>query len=271
MVFVLPGIEGKGPISNGIARGIRDGGWDGAVEVHDWGTPAGVLGWYVHLTDAGRNRAQAYRLARAIRHYQVGYPNRPVYLVAHSGGAGIAVQAVEALPAESPVDSVVLLGAALAPEYDLRRALGRTRRGVWNFHSRFDVGFLAAGTSVFGTVDRRHGPAAGAVGFRTPAHFEAADRRLYRAKLHQTPYSKRMAGSGHLGNHLGWASPRFAADWLVPILDGTEPGARPRPGSTGQDVAAGAGGIRRAATRVEEEVPRRAASPVHEPTPWEER
>ncbi len=218
LVYVIHGVEGNSPLCANIAKGLRSGGWQGATEIFCWGTGAGFFDWYRHLSDRGRNREQAHDLARMILRYQAAFPGRPVHLIAHSGGAGIALVAVEALPEGRYVDSVILLGAAVSPERDLRRALTRTRRGIWSFSSSFDVAFLAAGTAIFGTTDGHHGPAAGMAGFRVPEFFTDQDRALYAAKLHQVPYRAEMARSGHLGSHLGWAGPRFAADWLAPLL-----------------------------------------------------
>ena len=49
-----------------------------------------------------RNRQQATLLAERIRQYQRQYPDRPVHLVAHSGGAGIAAMAMERLDPAQP-------------------------------------------------------------------------------------------------------------------------------------------------------------------------
>ncbi|MCH7526922.1 MAG: hypothetical protein IID39_05755, partial [Planctomycetes bacterium] len=115
MVYVLPGIEGPSRINRNIVRGLLDGGIEGAVEIFDWSTTAGPFAWYVHLTDIRRNRVEASRLARRILRVQREFPDRPIFLVAHSGGAGIALSAVEMLPETTGVDGVILLAAAVSP------------------------------------------------------------------------------------------------------------------------------------------------------------
>ena len=217
LVVVLPGIEGRSIYNVNIARGLADGQVNSAIEIFDWstGTPGGFL---VNLTALERNRRQARKLAHRIVQYQDAFPNRPVHLIGHSGGAGIALLALDALPQGRRVTAAYLLGAAVSPDHDLTPALEHTELGIWNFYSPKDLGFLAVGTSVFGTMDRTHTPAAGATGFRTPPHLGQAGQDLYAAKLHQAPHNRRMARAGSDGSHFGWARPRFAKNWLARMI-----------------------------------------------------
>ncbi len=217
LVIVLPGIEGQSGLNASIARGLARGGVPSAIEIYDW-TLAGTASWLINLAGESRNRQHAERLALRIVAYQKQHPGRPVHLIGHSGGGGVAVFALEALPADRPVTGALLLAPALSPEYDLTRALQRTRHGIWNFYSGQDVGFLGVGTTLFGTIDREHGAAAGAVGFREPATLKPEGRRYYRTRLHQVRYTPRMARSGHGGGHTGWASQEFAREWLAPLI-----------------------------------------------------
>lgn len=214
---ILPGIEGTSTLNASVVRGLVNGGWPGAIEVYDW-TAGSVLLFPVNLRALDRNREQARRVAAKIVAYQAKYPGRPVHIIGHSGGGGVAVLALEALPAERPITSAILLAPAISPTYDLRSALRRTQEGIWNFYSRHDVGFLKAGTTVMGTIDGRHTSAAGAVGFQMPWGLDEEDRRLYATRLRQQAYSRKMAESGHTGGHVGWSNPRFVADWLCPIM-----------------------------------------------------
>jgi len=218
LVLILPGIEGRSRFNVDIAGGLRLGGVEAAIAIHDWTTRAGSLGWYLHLADERRNRTEAIRLARRIVKYKKTFPDRPVFLIAHSGGAGIALMTLERLPHFAPAEAVVLLAGAVSPERNLNKALSRTRRGIWNFYSSRDVGFLVLGTSLFGTIDREHGPSAGAVGFETPKRLTERAAGRYQQKLHQIPYHAEMAKLGHLGGHGGWTSPKFVARWIAPIL-----------------------------------------------------
>jgi len=143
---------------------------------------------------------------------------RASHLIGHSGGGGVAVLTLEALPPDRKITSAILLAPAIAPDYDLRKALRRTQYGIWNFWSPYDVGFLKAGTTVMGTIDGRHTSAAGATGFVAPWGLDDEDRRLYGAMLHQQRYTQKMAEYGHTGGHIGWANRRFVASWLAPII-----------------------------------------------------
>jgi pimeloyl-ACP methyl ester carboxylesterase len=216
-VVILPGIEGTSYLNADIAKGLIDGGWPGAVEVYDW-TAGTVLLFPVNLRALDRNKHEAERIARKITEYQGRHPGRPVYIIGHSGGGGVAVLALEALPPERQITSAILLAPAISPDYNLCRALRRTSQGIWNFYSHYDIGFLQAGTTVMGTIDGRHTSAAGAVGFEMPAGLDDEDRRLYATRLRQQAYSRKMAHSGNEGSHTGWADRQFVADWLCPLI-----------------------------------------------------
>lgn len=215
-IIILPGIEGKSYLNTGIANGLVEGGVPSAIEIYDW-TAAGLFSLPVNLRAEERNRRQGRKIASKIMHYQDQYPGRPVHLIGHSGGGGVAVFALEALPPDRQISSAILLAPALAPDYDMRRALKRTAVGIWNFYSPHDVGFLRAGTTVMGTVDGQHTSAAGAVAFALPWGLDKEDRQLY-SRLRQQPYTPKMAEVGHSGGHTGWARQSFVAAWLAPIV-----------------------------------------------------
>jgi pimeloyl-ACP methyl ester carboxylesterase len=205
---VLPGIEGFGPLNCNIAWGLIDGGFPGAVIVHDWTTRVWPL-FAFHLRAQARNRRRATEISRLILDYTNEFPGRPVHLVGHSGGAAIAVWTLEELPEKQAVRSAVLLGAALSPSYCLTKALSRTEQGIWHYWSPLDLLFLAAGTLLFGTANGRHSVAAGCCGFR---------RHLECERLWQRCYQPRMLRQFHAGGHFGWANSVFVAEEIVPLL-----------------------------------------------------
>ncbi|WP_320046853.1 alpha/beta fold hydrolase [uncultured Ilyobacter sp.] len=227
VVFVLPGIEGRSIWNRNIVRGLDDGGVSSAIEIYDWTSviPGNLL---VNLTDLQRNREQARLLAERIVEYHQHNPGRPVHLVGHSGGGGVAVLALEQLPPGESVDMAILLAPALSPEYDLTTALCRARYGICNFYSDYDVSFLKVGTSLFGPIDREHGVSAGAVGFRLPEDLSDWAQELYDARLRQMAWDEQLKRAGADGTHLGWASRRFAASYLAPLIKQHE-AARPLP------------------------------------------
>lgn len=214
--IILPGIEGTSYLNADVAKGLVEGGMPGSIEVYDW--TVSVLLFPVNLRYYWRNRDEARTVAQKIVSYQDRYPGRPVHLIGHSGGGGIAIMALEELPPDRQITSALLLAPAVAPDYDLRRALRRTQCGIWNYYSPYDVGFLGAGTTLMGTIDGHHTSAAGAVGFILPMGLDEEDKAVYGEKLHQQRYSRKMAESGHHGGHTGWANRKFVKEWLAPVL-----------------------------------------------------
>lgn len=216
LVLVLPGIEGRSAWNYNLARGLADGGVRAAIEIFDWGTdvPGGLL---INLTDLERNQQMAEALRDRVVSYKRAHPGRPVHVIGHSGGGGIAVLAAEKLPDDMRLTSVILLAAALSPDYDLRAALRHTQGGIFNYYSSYDRIFLDAGTRVAGTIDRSHTSAAGSVGFRRPAA-ATGDRALY-DKLHQIAWESQMTWYGHWGDHFGWTNPGFVRRYLAPLIE----------------------------------------------------
>jgi pimeloyl-ACP methyl ester carboxylesterase len=215
IVLILPGIEGPSTWNYNLARGLADGGVNSAIEIFDWGTkiPGGML---INLTDLERNQRMADVLRDRIVSYKREHPGRPVHIIGHSGGGGIAVMAAEKLPMDVRVTSIILLAAALSPDYDLGPALQHTQRGIFNYYSTHDRIFLDAGTRVAGTIDRSHTSAAGSVGFNKPAG--NGNRGDY-DKLHQIAWESEMAWSGHWGDHFGWTNPGFVRKYLAPLVE----------------------------------------------------
>lgn len=227
IVFVLPGIEGRSIWNRNIAVGLDEGGVTSTIQVYDWTTV--VPGNFVYnLANLERNRRQAQVLAERILDYRGRHPGRPVHLIGHSGGGGIAVLALEALPPGRQIDMAILLAPALSPDYDLSTALRRTCHGICNFYSTRDVSFLKVGTSLFGPIDRDFGVSAGAVGFRRPESLNESARDLYATRLQQVRWDPQLKQVGASGTHLGWASRRFAREYLAPLIKQNE-AARPLP------------------------------------------
>ena len=223
--IVLPGIEGASVFNSNIAQGLVTGGVPTAIEVDDWTTGVSPLFLY-HLQDLARNRRHARRLADRIVAYQDRYPGRPVNLIGHSGGGAMALMTLEELPAGRSANCVVLIAPAISPDYDLRTALSRVNAGVWNFHSPYDELFLVAGTSVFGTIDRRYESSAGAFGFELPETLTTAEMQLRAAKLHQVTFDTDMMRDGNLGGHFGATAIPFVSHHIAPLLTYSKRSAR---------------------------------------------
>jgi hypothetical protein len=189
LVVILPGIEGEGAANHDIRKGLYDAGVPCALAIYRWGYPIPGIGLLVNQTDVAGNRRAGAKLAGRILTYQQKRPGRPVYLIGHSGGGGVAVFALESLAGVGqPVEGAFLLSASLSSNYLMDQALQMTRRGIVNVSNPQDK-LLDSGTAVFGNVDGGHGASAGRAGFSRsyPRLFE---RRVTGASLG-------VAGSPH--------------------------------------------------------------------------
>jgi hypothetical protein len=218
LIVILPGVEGRSSLNVNIAKGLADSGLPYGIEILDWTTGFWPLFLY-HLSAFGRAKRKAKEIATRIQQYLSDFPNRPVFLIGQSGGAAEAIFVLESLPMQSAISGAILLAPAISPTYDLTNALRRTKQGIWNFYSPFDLLILTLGTTLFGTLDGRHCVSAGAWGFLRPRNLNWEERDLYKNQLHQVRYDPRMMASWHIGGHLGWANRVMVADWLPTILD----------------------------------------------------
>jgi pimeloyl-ACP methyl ester carboxylesterase len=212
LVIVLPGIDGRAPYNENACKALCEDRLDMAVELYDWTLPLGLV---LNQCAIFRNRLAANELASRIVRYHREYPNRPVFLIGHSGGTAIAVWAAEVIPDGERIDRVVLLASSLSPGYDLSAALKHTRLGIVSFYSGHDVALLGAGTILLGTMDGQHTEAAGKVGFRPLGYGAESYGRLI-----QVPWEPRMAATGHDGGHFGYTAPGFMEAHVKPWIAG---------------------------------------------------
>lgn len=214
LVIVLPGIEGYSRLNRRLARGLAQGGVPYSIEIYDW-----TYGWCWQLWSLRSRRRhieQATILASRIAEYQNQYRGRPVHLVGHSGGGAMIAFTLEALDPSRKITSGVMLVPALSPNYDLRTAVSRTERGIWNFCSYGDVFFLGVGTLLCGTADGRHCIAAGNTGF-SRAVVERS-RASDQAAIRNVPYRWEMFQAGHTGGHLSVTTAEFASQEIAPLF-----------------------------------------------------
>ena len=210
MVVILPGIEGESLANHNIRQGLADGGIPYALAIYRWGFPVPGIGMMVNQTNADANRKAGRGLAEAIAKYQQKRPGRPVFLIGHSGGGGVAIFSLEALagiPGARPIEGAFLLHASISADYPLGTALRMTRRGIANAHNPEDTAMLEAGTGMFGNVDGGHGPTAGLRGF-TGRY----------AKLYQKPITASSAGvvsSPHFVMTQARLISERAPDWIL--------------------------------------------------------
>jgi pimeloyl-ACP methyl ester carboxylesterase len=218
----LPGIAGSQRLDRNFVQGLRDGGYAGTIDIYDWPGADPGLG---ALFARPRNEAQAEKLAAIIQQIYKKDPDAKVRIVCHSGGAGIAAWALERLPDDVKVDTLVMIAPALSQRYDLSKALARVRHKAYALTSVNDVLVLGAGTRMFGTIDGIKEEASGLRGFTMP---EGADAEQYE-KLVQVPYDESWMDLGNIGDHIGPMGRRFAAEMISPLLQGRDmPAAKPR-------------------------------------------
>ncbi|NLF29725.1 MAG: alpha/beta hydrolase [Planctomycetes bacterium] len=232
LVLVFTGIEGRSPLNTAICDGLAAGDVPYAIEPVDWTVPGVAL---YNLRAEQRNRRQARKMARRIEDYRRRYPARPVVLVGHSGGGAMAVWTAEALEEGAKVDGLILLAAALSPDYPLAEAVSRSRRGIVNFHSDSDVLFLGAGTILAGTMDGQHTSSAGRVGFNLPSDGDAS---AWTARVYQIPHRPEMSAAGHWGGHTSVVAADFVSRYVAPLVRAPQWDAAFIDGVAGGDAAA---------------------------------
>ncbi len=208
LVIILPGIEGEGANSYNIRRGLLSAGIGAALPIYRWGRPIPLAGVLLNQTDIIGNRLAGGRIARFIENYQDSHPGRPVWLIGHSGGGGIAVFAAEELEKGRQIDGLVLLSASISGNYNLTKALGHCRSGIVNFYSGRDN--ILGATIFVGNVDGGRARSAGLGGF---------DK--HPPRLHEVPWHSGMSASGNHGGHMDSTSPRFIAKYVAPRMMGS--------------------------------------------------
>jgi pimeloyl-ACP methyl ester carboxylesterase len=210
-VIVLPGIEGRSWLNRRIVRGLVSADVPYAIEIHDW--TAGWLRLFRNLRSNKLHAAAAEQLLQKILEYQGHWPQRPVYLIGHSGGCGMAFETLGILPAGTSIMGTVLLGAAVSRRYDYRPALAHVQRAIWNFFSPGDVFCLGLFLLCAGTMDGRNSCGAGLLGFR---HRELTMEET--AKFQEMPFQSRYLLDGHFAGHFGFTAPRFIRNHVAPLI-----------------------------------------------------
>lgn len=214
-------VGGAGPVGSvagtlSVPRGLRQAGYRGAIETFGWQS---VVGWTLRdQMDRERNEGQARRLAGRIEEYVRAHPGRRVNIIALSAGTGITTWALEALPEDVRVGTVVYLASSLSRQYDLSEALKRVDGKLYCFYSPRDP-VLKYGVPVAGSVDRElfESNAAGSYGFAMPPGRDTRRAELYR-RLRNRPYRDEYAEYGYHGLHTDGTAQGFVAKVIAPLL-----------------------------------------------------
>jgi pimeloyl-ACP methyl ester carboxylesterase len=207
----LPGIAGSRYIDHSVTRGIKDAGFDGRIEIYDWTDNDPGLG---ALLAYDRNHKQAQLIAAKLEKHHHDEPASKIMILAHSGGCGLAIWALEDLPADVRVETVVMMSPAVSPGYDLTRALRHIKGHLYVFSSLADLFVLGTGTRLLGTIDGVKTDAAGRVGFAMPPR---GDAKQY-AKLIAMPYDTAWFKFNDYGDHIGGMTHSFGENVLEPLL-----------------------------------------------------
>jgi pimeloyl-ACP methyl ester carboxylesterase len=214
VVFVVAGIGGIELLYDNARSVLPRSGTSYDLREFSWQHGKGRL--LRDLQDTKHIDQKAVELAEQIRQAKQHDPDRPVYLIGHSAGAGLVLEAARQLPPLT-VERIILLSAAVSPTYDLRPALHATRREIISYYSSNDTLVLGLGTMGFGTVDRVHCPAAGMSGFEVPENPSKEDQRLY-DRLVQVPWKPEMLLQFDSGGHNSTVTPTFLSRHVVPWL-----------------------------------------------------
>ena len=213
IVIVVDGSGGYQISPRAVAMAVEASRLPLYVRSFDWthGTGRGLA----DMIDTAHARAEGCRLAAHVEWYRTNYPDLPVYLVGHSAGCMVVLEATRHLPANR-VERIVLLAPAVSAGYDLRPALASSRSGIDSFTSAKDNFYLGLGTDLFGTADGVRGqPAAGRFGFDAPAC--GSDR------LRQHPWDPSVAWSGNEGAHSDALMRGYLRAYVLPLLRPAQP------------------------------------------------
>jgi len=205
-VLVLPGIEGASYFNASVVRGLVDAGIPYAIERYDW--TCGFFLFLYNLCSSKLHHQQAEVIADKISQYQSEYPNRPVYLIGHSGGGAMAVLTTSKLARHQSVTGLVLLANAMSHDYQLDDVLARVDQKVWNVTSVGDLFFIGLMTTLLGTFDRKWTFCAGLSGFT----------RTQNEKLVEMPYRAEYVSARNFAGHFGCTAHHFVRKHLAPLL-----------------------------------------------------
>lgn len=220
VLFILDGVGGMQFMPLLARRALREEGIALATVFDHWqfGLPGEI---WTDLMWHRRNRVMGAKLARLILKYRRQFPKSHMHLLGCSGGAGVAVFALESLRRHVRIDTLILACPGLSPTYNLAPALQVVQR-CYALVSHRDNVILGMGTRIFGTTDRRYVAAAGCAGFTIPAGLDVIDRAAY-DRLQEVHWTPDLAALGHYGGHTGWAANAFLRKHLMPLVRGESP------------------------------------------------
>jgi len=214
VIFTADGAGGFEATSNALRESIAVERLPLAVETVEWSHGFGRI--VSDQVGRGHVHSAAQSLASKIAAVRASCPEMAIYLVGHSAGTAVVLEAAGSLPPGS-VDRIVLLAPSVSADYDLRPALRCVRENIDVYTSCRDWWYLGLGVGLTGTADGRWiSPAAGRVGFQ-PRVERPEDAALY-VKLQQHPWASCVAWTGNYGGHYGSHHPEFLRAYVLPLL-----------------------------------------------------
>jgi pimeloyl-ACP methyl ester carboxylesterase len=231
VIFVVNGSGGGIELTQDLWRAMGLTGDRFVTNTVYWSRYQTVLG---DSTDSVGHLLGAQDLARRIQALRQLEPGRKIYVVGHSAGCRVTLEAARLLPPNS-VDRIVLLGASASFCCDLGPALLAARDGLDNFYSPRDS-VLWMGTNTIGLSDGSAHPAGGRVGFYPPPP-HSPSYPLYMVKLRQYQWNRGVEWTGHDGRHAGYHTPKHLAAFVLPLLRQSEWSSIAFPPQTVQPVA----------------------------------
>lgn len=208
----VPGSSGDTVFDRAWTHAVIDGGLNVTLESFEWTTPDNRH--LKALRAVERNRQAAKPLADRITVLARSNRSRRIIVTSQSGGPMIAVWALEYLPPDVQIDTLVMLSPAMSPTYDLTKALSRVRRSAYVFTSPHDWIYLGLGTRLVGLMDGVKGIGAGLVGFQRPP---GGDPAQY-AKLVLFKHQLAWVRYGNFGHHTGALTTFFGRNVVSPLL-----------------------------------------------------
>ena len=202
----------------GVREGFVEAGYPGAGEMFSWETGKGMMADQKASVKFKREKAQ--ELAVRIKKRAKDNPGVPIDLLGFSAGTAEVVYAMEVLPENVRIDTVVLLGASITHDYDLTKMLKRLKGKMYVYTSTHDrmVGFFM---KFSGSADRKyHDEGADIHGFVLPKGANAETRKLYADKIVTIKWNKKFEKDGNKGHHFDNIKMEFIRDQVAPLFMG---------------------------------------------------
>lgn len=216
-------LDGAGHYTAGgsVKSGLREAGYKGAFETFVWSS---FLLWGADHFVAARSSLKAEALADRITRARRAHPKGRIHVMGLSAGTALVVSALERLPEDVEVDTVVLFASSVSAERNLIPALRHVRGRLYATCSRHDL--ILATLPV--NADGGSGPPAGRSGFRMPHGLMPSQRAPY-AKVVNLPWSPEYVAYGWQGGHVASTSSDFVRCVIAPRILSSQPFPLDRP------------------------------------------